>query len=334
MSPMCTYSAVDGHPGAWHLVHLGARAVGGAGLIVTEALAVEPRGRISPDDCGLWDDSHAESWRPIIRFLREHGAVAGAQLAHAGRKASTRSPWQERAQVTEEEGGWQPVGPSPVPFRESDRAPLELRGAELDEIAALWTAAAERAREAGFQFLELHMAHGYLMHQFLSPLVNRRDDDYGGSLENRMRFPLKVAGAVRAVWPPDLPLAVRISVTDWAENGWNPDEAIAFCRKLGAAGVDLIDCSSGGAVPWQQVPMGPGYQIPFAERIRRATRIPTAAVGMITEPALADEVVRSGRADLVLIGREILRDPYWPLRAAIELGRPADWPLQYGWAVG
>ncbi len=331
---MCTYSALEGLPGAWHLTHLGARAVGGVGLILTEAAAVAPEGRISPFDIGIWDDGQVEAWRPIVRFLQEQGAVAGMQIAHAGRKAGTRPPWEGRGPVPEAEGGWLPVGPSPIPFQEDYRTPRLLDAGELSGLADLWGRAASRAAAAGFQVLEMHMAHGYLLHQFLSPLINRRRDEYGGSLENRMRFPCEVAARVRAAWPEDRPLLARISATDWAPGGWNADHAVAFCRELKKIGVDLIDSSSGGAVPHQVVPVGPGYQVPFAERIRREAAIPTAAVGMVTEPAQAEEVLGAARADLILLGRELLRDPYWPLRAAVELGEPAPWPRPYGWAVG
>ena len=334
MSPMCTYSAPDSLPRDWHLVHLGARAVGGAGLVMTEATAVDPAGRISPVDLGLWSDEQIGAFQPLARFVAERGAVAAIQLAHAGRKAGTRPPWEGREPIGLDGGGWRPIAPSAIPFHEGYSTPRELDAGELPQLVRLWSEAAVRARRAGFQCLEIHMAHGYLLHQFLSPLTNLRRDDYGGTLENRMRFPLEVAAAVRESWPQDLPLLVRISATDWVPGGWDPEQAVRLCQKLGALGVDLIDCSSGGAVPQQVVPVGPGYQVPFAERIRREAGIPAAAVGMITEPTQADEIIRRGQADLVFLGRELLRDPYWPLRAASELGTNPAWPLPYGYAVG
>ncbi len=334
VSPMCMYCARDGRPHDWHRIHLGSRAAGGAGLVITEATAVEPRGRISPADCGLWDDGLVSSWVPIVQFLVAQGAVPAMQLAHAGRKAGTRPPFAGRGPISAEEGSWEPVGPSATPFAAGYRRPHALEEAELEDLAAKFVAASQRARAVGFQVLELHAAHGYLLHEFLSPLTNRREDAWGGSLENRMRFPLEVARRVRAAWPEDLPLLVRISATDWMRGGWDVEQAVTFCRALRRLGVDLVDCSSGGLVPEQQVPVGPGYQVPFAERIRREAEVPTAAVGMITEPVMAAEIIQDGRADLVLLGREFLRDPYWPIRAAGELGHPVPWPPQYAWAVG
>jgi 2,4-dienoyl-CoA reductase-like NADH-dependent reductase (Old Yellow Enzyme family) len=334
MSPMCMYSARDGYPGAWHFAHLVSRAVGGAGLIMSEATSIEPAGRISPADAGLWEDGQIEAWRPIASAVREQGGVPGIQLAHAGRKASTAPPWDGRRPVTDAEGGWQPVAPSAIPFSQGHRMPRELDTEELPGLAERWGAAAVRAHRAGFDIVEIHMAHGYLLHEFLSPLTNRRTDAYGGTLDRRMRLPLEVASNVRAIWPQDLPVFVRISATDWVRGGWDAEQAVVFCRELKRIGVDLIDCSSGGAVAEQKVPFGPGYQIPFAERIRREAALPTAAVGMITEPAQAESILVDGRADLVLLGRELLRDPYWPLRAAADLGYPLDWPKQYAWAVG
>jgi 2,4-dienoyl-CoA reductase-like NADH-dependent reductase (Old Yellow Enzyme family) len=334
VSPMCTYSASDGRPDDWHRVHLGSRAAGGASLVITEATAVEPRGRISPADCGLWDDSFIAAWAPITRFLLTQGAVPAIQLAHAGRKAGTRPPFAGRGPLRADEGSWEPVGPSAVPFTDGYRVPRALEEAELGELADRFAAAAVRAHAAGFQAVEVHAAHGYLLHEFLSPLSNRRDDAWGGSLENRMRFPLDVVRRVRAAWPDELPLLVRISATDWMRDGWDVEQSVTFCREMRRLGVDLVDCSSGGLVPQQQVPLGPGYQVPFAERIRREAEVPTAAVGMITEPVMAEEIVHDGRADLVFLGREFLRDPYWPIRAAGELGHPVPWPPQYAWAVG
>lgn len=331
---MCTYSAPDGRPGDWHRVHLGSRAAGGAGLVISEATAVDPRGRISLADCGLWDDGFITAWTSITGFLAAQGAVPAIQLAHAGRKAGTRPPFAGRGPLSLDEGSWEPVGPSALPFADGYRMPHALDETELAELGDLWAAGARRAREAGFRILEIHAAHGYLLHQFLSPLSNRRNDAWGGSLENRMRFPLDIVQRVRAAWPDDLPLFVRISATDWMPGGWDMEQAVVFCRELRRLGVDLVDCSSGGLVPQQQVPIGPGYQVPFAERIRREAGVPTAAVGMITEPAMAAEIVRDERADLVLLGREFLREPYWPIRAAGELGHPVPWPPQYAWAVG
>lgn len=334
VSPMCTYSASAGRPDDWHCVHLGSRAAGGAGLVIAEATAVEPRGRISPADCGLWDDSFIAAWAPITRSIELQGAVPAIQLAHAGRKAGTRAPFVGRGPLSADEGSWEPVGPSALPFADGYQVPRALEGSELDELAARFAAAAVRAHTAGFRVVEVHAAHGYLLHQFLSPISNRRDDAWGGSLENRMRFPLSVVRRVRAAWPDNLPLLVRISATDWMREGWDVEQAVVFCREMRKLGVDLVDCSSGGLAPQQQVPVGPGYQVPFAERIRREAEVPTSAVGMITEPAMAAEIVRDRRADLVLLGREFLRDPYWPIRAAGELGHPVPWPRQYAWAVG
>jgi len=330
VSPMCQYSSPEGHATDWHLVHLGSRAVGGAALVITEATAVSPEGRISPDDAGLWSDSHTAGWARIAKFVKEQGAVAGMQLAHAGRKGSTSAPWLGDDLVTPEKGGWQPVGPSPVPFEPGEPPPRELSGADLDRIAGLFAAAARRCLEAGFEVVELHSAHGYLLHEFLSPLSNRRTDEYGGALANRMRFPLRVARAVREAWPERLPLFVRISATDWAAGGWDLPQSIAYAKELKAIGADLIDCSSGGLVPGVSIPIAPGYQVPFAEAIRREAGIATGAVGMITEPVEAERIVAGGRADAVLLARGVLRDPYWPLHAAKALGAKVAWPKQYG----
>jgi 2,4-dienoyl-CoA reductase-like NADH-dependent reductase (Old Yellow Enzyme family) len=333
MSPMCMYSADEGVPTDWHLAHLGARAVGGVGLVLTEATAVEPRGRISPRDTGIWSDGQATAWRRIAAFLESCGAVPGIQLAHAGRKAGTAVPERGGKPLGDAEGGWEPVAPSALPFARGYRTPRELTGSDLDELVEAWTAAAGRARAAGFVVAELHMAHGYLLHQFLSPLTNRREDEYGGSLENRMSFPLRVARAVRGAWPEEHPLLVRISATDWVPGGWDVDQSVAFVRELAAAGVDLVDCSSGGAVAGASIPAGPGYQVPFAEALRRGAGLPTAAVGLVTEAAPADAIVREEKADLVLLGRELLRNPYWTLQAASELGHEPPWPGQYLRAV-
>ena len=329
VSPMCQYSSVDGLATDWHLVHLGSRAVGGAGLVMTEAAAVEARGRISPADVGIWKDEHIAPLERIARFLREHGAVAGIQLAHAGRKASTRRPWEGGGSVPEAAGGWPTVAPSAVPFEPQDPAPIELSHAGIHSIVAAFVEAARRALRAGFQVVEIHGAHGYLVHEFLSPLSNRRTDEYGGPFENRIRFALEVTQAVRRAWPLDLPLFLRISATDWVEGGWTPDESVELARRVGPLGVDLVDCSSGGSAAHAKVPLAPGYQVPFAERIRREAGILTGAVGLITTPQQADEIIRSEKADLVLLAREFLRNPYFPLDAAQALGAEIDPPVQY-----
>ncbi len=330
VSPMCQYSSEDGFANDWHLVHLGSRAVGGAGLVCMEATAVEPSGRISPFDMGIWNPAHAEFLARITRFLHSQGAVAGIQLAHAGRKGSTRRPWEGGGLLTEAEGGWQTVAPSAVPFRDGDPAPHALSKAEIHSLADAFHDAAARALLAGFDVVEIHGAHGYLINEFLSPLSNRRTDEYGGTLENRLRFALEVTEAIRGVWPARLPLFFRISATDWVPGGWTVDDSVELARRLHALGVDLVDCSSGGNAPDAKIPLGPGYQVQFAERIRRETGIRTAAVGMITTPRQADEIIRKGQADLVLLAREFLRDPYFPLHAAIALGEKPSGPVQYG----
>jgi 2,4-dienoyl-CoA reductase-like NADH-dependent reductase (Old Yellow Enzyme family) len=327
---MCQYSSEDGFANDWHLVHLGSRAAGGAGLVIMEASAVEARGRISPQDQGIWKDDHIAFLARIAAFVRQQGAVAAIQLAHAGRKASTRRPWDGPGLVPLDIGGWQPVAPSALPFQPGDPAPAELSRAEIAGLAEAFAAAARRALAAGFQVVELHFAHGYLVHEFLSPLSNRRTDEYGGSFDNRIRFALETARAVRAVWPDSLPLLVRISASDWVEGGWDIGESVELARRLHALGVDLIDCSSGGLAPQQKIPLGPGYQVPFAARIRQEAEVPTAAVGMINTPQQADEIVRTGKADLVLLAREFLRDPYFPLHAAKALGEAVQPPVQYG----
>jgi 2,4-dienoyl-CoA reductase-like NADH-dependent reductase (Old Yellow Enzyme family) len=329
VSPMCQYSSEDGFANDWHLVHLGSRAVGGAGLVCMEAAAIAARGRISPSDLGIWSDGHIEFLARITRFLHSQGAAAAIQLAHAGRKGSTRRPWDGDGLVPEAEGGWQCVAPSAVPFRAEDPAPKALSIAEIHALADSFRDAAERALQAGFDVVEIHGAHGYLIHQFLSPLSNRRADEYGGSLDNRLRFALEVTAAVRAVWPARLPLFFRISATDWVPGGWTADDSVELARRLQALGVDLMDCSSGGNAAHATIPLAPGYQVPFAERIRRETGVLTGAVGMIATPQQADEIVRNGQADLVLMAREFLRDPYFPLHAAGALGGKAAPPLQY-----
>ena len=330
VSPMCQYTSEDGFANDWHLVHYGSRAAGGAGLILTEAAAVVPQGRISPRDLGIWHEDHIEFLARIVRFIKERGSVAGIQLAHAGRKASTPPPWENRSvTLTEPEGGWPIVAPSSIPFDEGCIIPTALSDIGITEIAAAFVDAARRSLLAGFQVVEIHAAHGYLLHQFLSPLSNKRTDQYGGSFENRTRLLRNIVTAVRAVWPEDRPLFVRISATDWIEGGWDVEQSLELVRQLLPLGVDLIDCSSGGTDPHARIPLGAGYQTCFAEQIRRETGSKSGAVGMITSPVQADHIIRSGQADLVLLARELLRDPYWPLRAARELGHPSPWPAQY-----
>jgi 2,4-dienoyl-CoA reductase-like NADH-dependent reductase (Old Yellow Enzyme family) len=329
VSPMCQYSAVEGRATDWHLVHLGSRAVGGAALVLAEATAVEGRGRISPADLGLWDDAQVEPLARVVRFVESQGAVAGVQLAHAGRKASTRAPWEGGAALAPAEGGWPVVAPSALPFSPESPVPEALDAAGLRAVAKAFADAARRALAAGFRTIELHAAHGYLLHQFLSPLSNHRTDAYGGSLENRSRLLREVIEAVRNVWPESLPVMVRLSATDWVDGGWDAAQSVELCRGLGRLGVDLVDVSSGGLVPNVKVPLGPGYQVPFAERIRREAGIATGAVGMITAPEQAEHVVRTGQADVVLLARELLRDPYFALRAARALGAEGPWPRQY-----
>lgn len=332
VSPMCMYSSADGVATDWHLVHLGARAAGGAGLVIAEATAVSPEGRITPGDAGIWADKHVEPLARINRFVKAQGAVPGVQLAHAGRKASAARPWEGGAHLPDEGGGWPTVAPSAVAFGGSlGKVPHALTVEEIGRVQRDFVAAAKRALAAGYEWIELHGAHGYLVNQFLSPLSNRRDDLYGGSFENRIRFMVEIARAVRAVWPERLPLTARLSCTDWVDGGWTVDESVELSRRLKGDGVELIDCSSGGSVPHARVPVAPGYQVEFAERIRREADIATAAVGLITEPQQAEAIVRDGRADLVLLARELLRDPNWPLRAASELGiRPGPTPpVQY-----
>lgn len=330
VSPMCQYSSTDGFANDWHLVHLGSRAAGGAGLVFTEAAAVTAQGRISPQDLGIWSDDHVEQLSRITRFIIQRGSVPGIQLAHAGRKASTVPPWENReGTIDEAEGGWQVVAPSGIPFDTGYIEPAVLTADGIRDVVAAFVTAARRAHQAGFRVVELHAAHGYLLHQFLSPLSNRRTDSYGGSFENRTRIVREVVAAVRDVWPEELPLLVRVSATDWIDGGWDPEQTVELVRQLGPLGVDLIDCSSGGTSLQARIPLGPGYQTPFAERIRRETGSRTGAVGMITSPAQADHAIRTGQADLVLLARELLRDPYWPLHAARELGHLVPWPAQY-----
>lgn len=330
VSPMCQYSSTDGLATDWHLVHLGSRAIGGAGLVMTEATAVTPQGRISPQDLGIWSDAHIEPLARIVRFLAQQGSVAGIQLAHAGRKASTPPPWENRSvTLTEAEGGWPIVAPSALAFDGGCSVPTPLSIEGIHAVIEAFVLAARRALAAGFRVAEIHAAHGYLLHQFLSPVSNKRSDRYGGSFENRTRLLREIVVAVRAVWPDRLPLLVRISVTDWVDGGWDPEQSLELVRQLLPLGVDLIDCSSAGSSPSAPIPVGTGYQTAFAERIRRETGARTGAVGLITSPAQADHIIRSGQADLVLLARELLRDPYWPLRAARELGQQTPWPAQY-----
>jgi 2,4-dienoyl-CoA reductase-like NADH-dependent reductase (Old Yellow Enzyme family) len=330
VSPMCQYSSVDGMPSAWHLVHLGSRAVGGAGLVMVEATGVTPEGRISPHDTGIWSDAQRDAFAPIAHFIKEQGSVPGIQMAHAGRKASTDKPWLGGAPISAEKGGWQPVAPSALPFSPKHNMPRAMTHADINGVMAAFVDAARRAHTAGFEVVELHAAHGYLLHEFLSPLSNRRSDEYGGSLENRMRLPLDVARGVREAWPAKLPLFVRISATDWVEGGWDLQQSVEFCKRLKEIGVDLIDCSSAALVPGAKVPAGPGFQVPFAQAIRKEAGIATGAVGFITEAFQAEQIVATGQADAVLLARELLRDPYWPLRAARALGVEVDyWPKQY-----
>jgi 2,4-dienoyl-CoA reductase-like NADH-dependent reductase (Old Yellow Enzyme family) len=330
VSPMCQYSSIDGFANEWHLVHLGSRAVGGAALVFTEAAAVEAAGRISPDDLGIWKDEHVEPLARITKFLGQQGAVAGIQLAHAGRKASTSAPWLGGKALDTANKGWRPIyAPSAIPFSDGDPIPEALDENGIARVTHAFAAAAKRALAAGFRVIEIHGAHGYLLNEFLSPLSNQRTDKYGGSFDNRIRLACEVCAAVRDVWPEDLPLFMRLSVTDWVEGGWTIEDSIALAQKLKPLGVDLIDCSSGGTAPHARIPVGPGYQVGFSERIRKEAGIMTGAVGMITSPEQADQVVRTGQADVVLLARQFLREPYWPLRAAHELRTEVAWPVQY-----
>ena len=329
VSPMCQYQAEDGLVNEWHQVHYGGLAQGGAGLILTEAAAVAPEARISPNDLGLWSDTQAEALIPITRFMAAQGVVPGVQLAHAGRKASNPAPWKGSGSVPLTAGGWVPVAPSALPFDAGWTVPTALDEAGIARVVAAFVAAARRALAAGFQVAEIHAAHGYLLHQFLSPLTNHREDRYGGSFENRTRLAREVVAAVRAEWPERLPLFVRLSATDWVDGGWDLEQSVQLATALKGLGADLVDCSSGGLVPGAKIPVGPGYQVPFAARIRAATGVPTGAVGLITESRQAEQILAEGSADLILLGRELLRDPRWPLRAAQELGVEAPWPASY-----
>jgi 2,4-dienoyl-CoA reductase-like NADH-dependent reductase (Old Yellow Enzyme family) len=334
MSPMCQYSSEDGLANDWHLVHLGSRAVGGVALVVVEATAVTPEGRITPRDMGIWGEQHIEPLARIVRFVHSQGAVAGIQLAHAGRKASCEPPWLGGARLTTpERGGWPVLAPSSVPFHEGEPTPLALNEAGIDAIVAAFEAATERALTAGFRVIEIHAAHGYLLHEFLSPLSNQRTDSYGGSLDNRMRLTLRVAEQLRQLMPNELPLFVRISATDWAEGGWDIEQSVILARHLKDLGVDLIDVSSGALIPKAHIPVGKGYQVPLARQIRNEAAIRTGAVGLITEPGYANEIITGGDADLVFVGRELLREPYWALKTQHQLDGEPAWPIPYGYAV-
>jgi len=329
VSPMCQYSAVDGHASDWHLVHLGSRAVGGAGLIIQEATAVSPEGRISPGDLGIWSDDHLPMLKRITDFIHNNGSIAGIQLAHAGRKASFDAPWKGSKCLSEAEGGWIPFGPSAFPFNEGDTVPKELSVDDIKQVKADFRSATERALAAGYKVIELHGAHGYLIHEFFSPLSNKRTDQYGGSFENRIRFLLEILDEVQQVWPAENPLFVRISATDWAEGGWTSEESVSLSKVLKEKGVDLIDCSSGGLVPYQKIPVFAGYQVQFAEAVKSGADILTGAVGLITEPQQAEDILQESKADLIFLARELLRDPYFPLHAAKVLGDDIKWPDQY-----
>jgi 2,4-dienoyl-CoA reductase-like NADH-dependent reductase (Old Yellow Enzyme family) len=330
VSPMCQYSSEDGFANDWHLVHLGSRATGGAGLVFTEATAVTPGGRISAEDLGLWKDDHVEFMSRITRFVTGERAAVGIQLAHAGRKASTARPWLGGAPILPEDGGWLAVAPSPLPFDAGYATPAEMSECDIASMVRSFRNAASRSLAAGFEVVEIHSAHGYLLHEFLSPLSNQRTDRYGGTFENRTRAVREVVAAVREVWPERFPLFLRISATDWLEGGWDIEQSVELARQVGPMGVDLIDCSSGALAPGARMPIGPGYQTSFAERVRRESGVPTGAVGMITSPEQADHIIRTGQADAVLLARELLRDPYWPRRAAKELGQKIEPPSQYG----
>jgi 2,4-dienoyl-CoA reductase-like NADH-dependent reductase (Old Yellow Enzyme family) len=334
MSPMCQYSAQDGFANDWHLVHLGSRAVGGVALVMVEATAVTAEGRITPGDLGIWKDDHIEPLTRIARFIHTQGAVAGIQLAHAGRKASCELPWKGgEGLLTPEEGGWPVVGPSAISFAETSPVPRPLDEAEIDAIVTAFETGARRALTAGFKVIEIHAAHGYLLHEFLSPISNHRNDRYGGSLENRMRFLLRVVERLRGLMPEEMPLFVRISASDWTEGGWDLEQSVELAIRLKGLGVDLIDVSSGGTVPYARIPVAKGYQVPFARRIREGADIRTGAVGLITEAHFANEIVTGGDANLVFIAREMLREPYWASKAQQALGEEPAWPIQYGYAV-
>ena len=329
VSPMCQYSSIDGFANDWHLVHLGSRAVGGAALVMSEASSVSPEGRITAADLGIWKDEHIDMLKKITRFIHQQNAVSGIQLAHAGRKASHREPWNGGKMLKEREGGWQTFAPSAVPFSPDGYAPAELTIPGIQKVVNDFQAAAKRALIAGFMVIEIHAAHGYLINEFLSPLSNRRQDKYGGSFENRIRLLLEIIEAVKKVWPDNYPLFLRISATDWEEGGWTIADSVALAEVVKTKGIDLIDCSSGGIVPYAKIAAAPGYQVPFAETIKKETGICTGAVGIIVTPQQAEEIITHNRADIVLLAREMLRDPHFPYRAAYELDYDATWPVQY-----
>jgi 2,4-dienoyl-CoA reductase-like NADH-dependent reductase (Old Yellow Enzyme family) len=329
VSPMCQYSSEDGFANDWHLVHLGSRAIGGAALVLTEATAVTPEGRISSADLGIWKDDHIAPLHRVTAFIQAQGAVAGIQLAHAGRKASVSAPWKGNHSVPAGEGGWQPLAPSPIPFKSDNPVPHELTTEEIAQVVDAFRLATIRAVHAGFGVIEIHAAHGYLIHEFLSPVSNHRTDQYGGPFDNRIRIVKEIATAVRASWPAGFPLFVRISSTDWTEGGWTPDDSVGLAKELTAIGVDLIDCSSGGNVNGASIPLAPKYQVPFAEKIKRESGALTGAVGLITTAQEAEEIISAGRADMIFLARQMLRDPYFPIHAARELGDSIDWPIQY-----
>ena len=330
VSPMCEYSSEDGFANDWHLVHLGSRAIGGAALVMTEATAVSPEGRISYGDLGIYKDEHIDKLKQITGFIHQHGAAAGTQLAHAGRKASHELPWHGNAQIlSDQPNGWKAVAPSAIPFTPTEEPPIELDKAGIEKVKADFKAAAARALKAGFDVIEIHGAHGYLINEFLSPISNHRTDEYGGSFENRIRFLLEVIESIQEVWPAENPLFIRISSTDWTEGGWTGDDSAALAKILINKGIDLVDCSTGGNVATAKIPLGPGYQVEFAEKVKKESGILTAAVGLITEAKQADEIIQTGQADMVMLARQLLRDPYFPLRAAFELSYEVKWPDQY-----
>ena len=329
VSPMCQYSSVDGMPTDWHFVHLGSRAIGGAALVMMEATAVSPEGRISPEDAGIWSDKHADAYKKITGFISEQNCMPGIQIAHAGRKASTYSPWKGKGEVKVKDGGWQTLAPSPIPFADNYPHPTEMTKDDIQSVVSQFEAAAGRGIRAGFKLIELHMAHGYLIHEFLSPLSNHRKDNYGGSLENRCRLALEVVNAVRDKIPQTVPLFVRISASDWVKDGWDIEQSVQLAIWLKESGVDLIDCSSGGNIADAIIPFGPGYHVPFSQKIKKEADILTGAVGLITSPTQAETIIRTGQSDIVILAREMLRNPYWPLQAAKQLNVDVDWPVQY-----
>jgi 2,4-dienoyl-CoA reductase-like NADH-dependent reductase (Old Yellow Enzyme family) len=333
VSPMCQYSANDGFADDWHLVHLGSRAVGGAGLVFTEATSVSAQGRISPQDLGIWDDRHVDQLKRIATFINRMGAAAGIQLAHSGRKGSCKAPWLGGGGMSVSEGGWEIIAPSSIPFLDSSPKPKELSKEEINEVVKAFVQAVHRALKAGFQIIEIHAAHGYLINEFLSPLTNKRIDEFGGSIENRVRLLSTIVKEIRAIIPSSMPLFVRISATDWVEGGWGPEDSVFLAQKLFSLGVDLIDASSGAVVPQAKIPVGPNYQVPLSAEIRKKTGILTGAVGLITDPHQANDIITSGSADLIFIAREFLREPYWALKAEQALNQPPNWPTPYGYAV-